>query len=128
MLHRKLPAEARHALRHSEEVAIKNKFAPLPPIRGRTLDRKTFCIFVVTDWSLFVLTTDKHSSIEGAVILELPLLAIRSMVRACLHAPRAVHMQAPRSGHMHAHRGEHVHARGGVQRHYYYSFRPVLGA
>jgi hypothetical protein len=67
-------------LRYFELSGLASSFNPFPPILGASLKAKQFYVFVVTDWSLLVLSKDSSSQALGSVLLEIPWLGIRSIV------------------------------------------------
>jgi hypothetical protein len=78
---RKLPEEARLTLRYYETVGLLNSFEPLPPLESSraAIKGRQYYYVAVTDWSLYLLTN--NAAAQGAVLLELPWLAIRELVR-----------------------------------------------
>lgn len=66
------------------QVALLNDFHPLPPLPkcpvvGGTVAGEAFYHVCVSDWHMHVLDDDR-------VVLEVPLLDIKDMVRACARA------------------------------------------
>lgn len=80
-LFRKLPAEAKETLRYYELVTLMKHFEPLPPLTGHTLGHMGYYHVAVTDWSLFVVSRGSEAT---GVLLEIPLLSIKDLVRAGL--------------------------------------------
>jgi hypothetical protein len=78
-----IPASARETLHQFEVAAVLEPFtARLPLPLGRHVPQKSFVYVVVTDWS--VLLVSMPSSQQGPVVLlEVPLLLIKYLVRAC---------------------------------------------
>jgi hypothetical protein len=77
-----IPASARETPHHFEVAAVLEPFtARLPLPVGRSVPQKSF-VYVVTDWSVLLLSMP--SSQQGPlVLLEVPLLLIKYMVRVC---------------------------------------------
>ena len=90
---RKLPEEARQSLRYYEVVGLLNDFKPYAPLSASVpvIKGKQYYYVAVTDWSLYLLTKD--NKVEGSVLLELPWLGTKELVRpwgqlACGHGGR----------------------------------------
>lgn len=85
---RKLPEEARLSLRYYETVGLLRSFRPLPPLTSsrKVIPGKKYYFVAITDWSLYLLTND--NKVEGSVLLELPWLGIRTLVRSCRLKPQ----------------------------------------
>lgn len=83
---RALPPSTRDTLRYFEMVSVLERFQPLAPLHGATINPQGWYQVVVSDWSLMVLSQSGGS--KDAVLLEVPLLSIQDMVRMgmCLHA------------------------------------------
>ncbi|KAK9817025.1 hypothetical protein WJX72_008520 [[Myrmecia] bisecta] len=74
---KKLPPEARGTLRHYEVACLLQDFQPAPPLAGPDLGGRSFWYFVVTDWSMFIVSMLPEAARQSA--FEVPLLAIRTL-------------------------------------------------
>lgn len=95
---RKLPEEARQSLRYYETVGLLSDFKPFAPLSASVpvVRGKRYFYVAITDWSLFLLTAD--NKVEGAVVLELPWLGTKQLVRGVGEAGWHASMPSSRCG------------------------------